>query len=275
MGRGHALLLLRLRPERRPPPAARRRRGHVMTLVVGITPDGHRGAAAPRGMLARSGGDLHAALLGRAAVVAAGLAKVDAEYRAYLENTATEVLERARTRLPDDVRAESVVQHARSAAAGLVELAEQHEDAALVGWLLGRRRVRPRVAGQRRFGTSAAQLAGAGRAGAARLSLQARPTRDARDRRVRRPGGPDDLVVAAAGLAARVGASLRIASFAVRSRPPYTSGVGSGPEAALIPSPSGARRSRRPGARRSNEVPRSAGGPVRARRGGRLRRGLG
>ena len=44
----------------------------------------------------------------------------------------------------------------------------------------------------------------------------------------------DDLVVGAAGVAAHVGASLRVASFAVRSRPPYTDGVGSGPEQAII-----------------------------------------
>ena len=38
--------------------------------------------------------------------------------------------------------------------------------------------------------------------------------------------GADDLVVAAAAVAGRVGASLRLASFAVRPRPPYTAGVG-------------------------------------------------
>jgi nucleotide-binding universal stress UspA family protein len=47
-------------------------------------------------------------------------------------------------------------------------------------------------------------------------------------------GQAGDLVVGAAGVAARVGASLRIVSFAVRARPPYTSGVGSGPERAVI-----------------------------------------
>jgi nucleotide-binding universal stress UspA family protein len=44
----------------------------------------------------------------------------------------------------------------------------------------------------------------------------------------------DELVLAAASVAARVGAGLRIASFAVRARPPYTSGVGSQPERAII-----------------------------------------
>jgi nucleotide-binding universal stress UspA family protein len=39
-------------------------------------------------------------------------------------------------------------------------------------------------------------------------------------------GAGDDLVVAAAGVAARVGAVLRLASFAVRPRAPYTVAVG-------------------------------------------------
>jgi nucleotide-binding universal stress UspA family protein len=39
-------------------------------------------------------------------------------------------------------------------------------------------------------------------------------------------GDADDLVLAAAGIAARVGATLRLASFAVRARPPVVAGVG-------------------------------------------------
>jgi nucleotide-binding universal stress UspA family protein len=39
-------------------------------------------------------------------------------------------------------------------------------------------------------------------------------------------GSGDDLVVAAAGVAARVGATLRLASFAVQPRAPYTVAVG-------------------------------------------------
>jgi nucleotide-binding universal stress UspA family protein len=39
-------------------------------------------------------------------------------------------------------------------------------------------------------------------------------------------GSGDDLVVGAAGVAARVGATLRLASFAVRPRAPYTVAVG-------------------------------------------------
>jgi nucleotide-binding universal stress UspA family protein len=46
--------------------------------------------------------------------------------------------------------------------------------------------------------------------------------------------GADDLVVAAGAVAAGAGAALRIASFAVRAHPPYTSGVGTGPEQELL-----------------------------------------
>jgi nucleotide-binding universal stress UspA family protein len=46
--------------------------------------------------------------------------------------------------------------------------------------------------------------------------------------------GADELVVAAASVAGQVGAALRIASFAVRSRPPYTSGVGTSADEAMV-----------------------------------------
>jgi nucleotide-binding universal stress UspA family protein len=39
-------------------------------------------------------------------------------------------------------------------------------------------------------------------------------------------GADDDLVVAAAGVAARVGATLRVASFAVHPQPPHTVAIG-------------------------------------------------
>ena len=46
--------------------------------------------------------------------------------------------------------------------------------------------------------------------------------------------GGDDLVVAAAGVAAQVGASLRVASFAVRPRTILTAGVGSRAEEGVV-----------------------------------------
>ena len=46
--------------------------------------------------------------------------------------------------------------------------------------------------------------------------------------------GADDLIIAAAAVSAEVGASLRVASFAVRAHPPLTAGIGSSPERAVI-----------------------------------------
>jgi nucleotide-binding universal stress UspA family protein len=46
--------------------------------------------------------------------------------------------------------------------------------------------------------------------------------------------GDEELVVASAGIAARVGAALRVASFAVRPRTPLTAGIGSRAEDAVL-----------------------------------------
>jgi nucleotide-binding universal stress UspA family protein len=205
-----------------------------MTLVVGIDPGGPgRAALHLAAMLARSADDD----LVLCAVVPApwppSPARVDAEYRAHLERTAKDALDEARARLPEDVPATTLVHHARSAPAGLLEVAEEHDAAVLV------------------VGSSPAGHFGRVTLGSVSGRLMhsspvpvALPPRGYRCRpaaRVTRVTaaygggeGADDLVVAAAAVAARVGAALRLASFAVRSRPPYTSGVGTGPERTLI-----------------------------------------
>ena len=197
-----------------------------MTIVVGFAPDG-RGRAVLHlaGMLARSADD---DLLVAAVVPPPwppSPARVDAEYRAYLDDTANDALEQARARLPADIPATFVVHHARSAPAGLLELAERHDASLIVA------------------GSSAAGGPGHVSLGSATsrllhssplpVALAPRGFRRKPDGRVERvtaayggTGGADDLVVAAAGVTARVGASLRLASFAVRPRPPYTAGVG-------------------------------------------------
>jgi nucleotide-binding universal stress UspA family protein len=204
-----------------------------MTMVVGIAPDG-RGRAALHlaGMLARSADDD----LVLCAVVPAPWPPspaVDAEYRAHLERTANEALDEARARLPADISATTLVHHARSAPAGLLELAEQHDATVIV------------------VGSSSAGAFGRVALGSVTdglihsspipVALSSRGYRCKPVARVMRvtaayggAEGGDDLVVAAAGVAARVGASLRLASFAVRSRPPYTSGVGREAEEAMI-----------------------------------------
>jgi hypothetical protein len=125
--------------------------------------------------------------------------------------------------------ATTIVHHARSAAAGLLEVAEQHDTRVIV------------------VGSSPTGAFGRVAVGSVSSWLVhgspvpvALPPRGYRCRpaaRVTRvtaayggAGGADDLVVAAGAVAARVGAALRIASFAVRAHPPYTSGVGTGPE---------------------------------------------
>jgi nucleotide-binding universal stress UspA family protein len=195
-----------------------------VTLVAGVAPDGRgRAVLHVAGMLARSAADD----LVLCAVVPGAWppspARVDAEYRAHLDGVAKEVLAQARARLPEDVPVSTVVHHARSTPSGLLEVAEQH-DANLI------------VAGSASAGGSGHVTLGSatGRllhsspipVALAPRGFRARP--DARVQRVTAAfgGSPDDLVVAAAGVAARVGASLRLASFAVRPRAPYTVAVG-------------------------------------------------
>jgi nucleotide-binding universal stress UspA family protein len=205
-----------------------------MTLVVGFSPGARsRAVLHLAGMLARSAGD--DVLL--CAVIPLpwppSPARVDAEYRAHLERTASEALDEARARMPEDVATGMLVHHARSTPAGLLEVAEERDASLIV------------------VGSSSAGHVGRVSLGSVSdrmvhsspipVALAPRGFRSRPDRRVTRVtaafGGShraDELVVAAAGVAARVGASLRIASFAVRSHPPYTSGVGSGPEQAVV-----------------------------------------
>jgi nucleotide-binding universal stress UspA family protein len=103
-----------------------------MTIVVGLPPDLRNwGAMHLAGMLARSAQDD----LMICAVVptpwAPSPARVDAEYRTQLERDARGGLEEADRRMRDDVATTTLVHHARSAPAGLLEVAERH-DASLI-----------------------------------------------------------------------------------------------------------------------------------------------
>lgn len=205
-----------------------------MTIVVGYAPDG-RGKAVLHlaGMLARSADDE----LVVCAVVPASWppspARVDAEYRAQLRRAADEALKRASERLSSDVSATFVIHDARSTPAGLLEMAERH-DANLI------------VAGSSPSGGSGHVTLGSAtsrllHSSPVPVALAPRGFRSRPDARVVRvtaafggSEGAEELVVAAAGVAARVGAALRIASFAVRAHPPYTSGVGTVGEEAVI-----------------------------------------
>jgi nucleotide-binding universal stress UspA family protein len=195
-----------------------------MTVLVGFAPDGQgRAVLHLAAMLARSGGEDLVVCAVIPAPWPPSPARVDGEYRAHLETTAEHALDSARARLPEDVPATFVVHHARSAPAGLLEAAREH-DADLV------------VAGSSTSGGTGHVSLGSVtshllHSSPLPVALAPRGFRAPPDARVGRVtaafgGTGEDLVVAAAGVAGRVGASLRIASFAVHPHAPYTAGVG-------------------------------------------------
>ena len=205
-----------------------------MTIVVGIPPEERaRAALHLAAMLARSGGDD----LVLCAVVPRpwppSPARVDAEYRTYLERAAGEALDEARTQLETDIAVRTLVHNARSAAAGLLEVAAENDAGVIVVGSSSEG-----VVGRVALGSVSSRLM---HSAPIPVALPPRGYRCKPATRVTRVtaayGGPDggeDLVFGAAGVAAQVGAALRIAAFAVRAHPPYTSGVGTQPERAMI-----------------------------------------
>ena len=229
---------------------------HAMSLLVGFAPDGRgQRRAAPRG---------HARALGR---------RRPRRLRGRPRALAAEPGAGGR-RVPGSTCSDG----GRGAGAGARAAARRH--ARPRSWSTTRARCRPacsrwpssatralivvgsspaggagQVDARQREQPAAAQLADPGRAGAARVPL---PRRTRGVARVTAAFGgtesAENLVIAAAGVAARVGATLRLASFAVRPRAPYTVGVGTRGrrgDGHRVDAP----RSRRPGAPRS---PRSA-----------------
>jgi nucleotide-binding universal stress UspA family protein len=184
-----------------------------MTLVVGYAPDG-RGAAVLHlaAMLARSAQED----LVVCAVVPSpwppGPAQVDSEYGRFLDGMARAALERARERLADDVAAALLVHHARSAPAGLLEVAERRAAAIIV---VG-------TSGQPAIGSVTARLLHGSPVPVALAPHGFRSRPGARVARVTAAfGGSGGLVDAAGAVAARLGAPLRIASFAVPVHAPF------------------------------------------------------
>jgi nucleotide-binding universal stress UspA family protein len=197
-----------------------------MTMIVGYAPD-QRGKAALHlaSMLSRSSGEELVVCSVVPAPWLPGMARVDAEYREYLEKTADQALELARSYLPPDVSARFIRHSARSAPAGLLEVAEQYDASMIV------------------LGSSSAGAFGHIVLGSVTdrlvhssplpIALATRGFRTRPDARVRRStvayGGSasaESLATAAAAVSAEVGASMRIASFAVWSRPAYTTRLG-------------------------------------------------
>jgi nucleotide-binding universal stress UspA family protein len=200
-----------------------------MTMIVGYAPDERGRAALHLGaLLARSAGDRLIVSSVVPSPWVPGMARVDAEYRSYLDATADEALQRAQANLPPGVEASFVRHSARSAAVGLLELAAEHEAVLVV---LGSSSAG--AFGHIVLGSVTDRLL---HSSPVSLALAPRGFRSRDDATVTRVttayGGSsaESLVVAAASVAERVGATLRIASFAVWTKPPYTMTLGTDSE---------------------------------------------
>jgi nucleotide-binding universal stress UspA family protein len=204
-----------------------------MTVLVGLAPGG-RGRAPVHlaAMMARSTGEPVVVCAVAPAPWPPGIARIDAEYRQYMDEAARQVLDDARQRLADDIQASFETVHARSAPSGLMEAAERHDASVIV---VGSSSAG--MFGHVSLGSVSDRLLHSSRVPVALAPRGFRCRPGARVTRVTAAFGgtpeADELVVAAAGVAARVGATLRLASFAVRARPPYTSGVGREADASM------------------------------------------
>jgi nucleotide-binding universal stress UspA family protein len=188
-----------------------------MTLVVGLAPDG-RGRAVLHlaGMLARSANDDLVVCTVVPSPWSPGTAQAESEYRRFLEGIARAALERARQRLAGDVAADLVVHHARSAPAGLLEVAERREAAMIV---VG-------TSGHPAIGSVTARLLHGSPVPVALAphGFRSRPA-DRVERVTAAFGGAEGLVDAATAVATTLRASLRIASFAVHLHAPFAAGL--------------------------------------------------
>ncbi len=197
-----------------------------MSIVVGVDP-AHRSASALHlaRMLARSADEdlIVAAVVPPAWPTTAGGA--DAEWRGYTRDNADSALDHAAAVLGDSIAAEYLLHEAASARRGLIELAEQR-DASLIVVGSGGSGQPGRIA----LGAESDTLLHASPVPVAIAPRGYRTDPDARVDRVtaayRGTGASTGLVLGAAAVAGRVGAELRVASFAVVPRDSGTSGAG-------------------------------------------------
>jgi nucleotide-binding universal stress UspA family protein len=200
-----------------------------MTLLVGVAPERRARAVLDlAAMLARTDGDDLLVTSIVPAPWAPGPARVDAEYQAELQGLAQAALDDARQRLPEGAR--YVVHHARSVPSGLVEVAERNDARMLV---LG-----SAISGALGYVHLGSTTDGLVHSSPIPVALAPRGFRCRGNCPVKRLtaafGGADDRVVAAAAdIAGRIGASLRVASFVVRQRAPIQAGVGTETERAI------------------------------------------
>jgi len=180
-------------------------------------------------MLARSIGDELVICSVIPAPWVPGMARVDAEYRKELDEIADQALKLARKNLPGDVPARFERHSARSAPAGLLEMAKQYD-----GYMIVVGTSSAGVFGHISLGSVTNRLL---HSSPVAIALAPRGFRSQPGAKVKRvtaaydgSASAESLLLAAARVAALVGASLRIASFAVWSRPAYTTRLGTDSE---------------------------------------------
>lgn len=198
-----------------------------MRYLVGLTADpGGRDALGLGRMLARTGDvDLTVCIVLPEVWGHPSLARVDAEYAAFLTQHADQAIAEAREYLGESVRAEYISTSAPSATEGLVAAATQ-ADASLI--VLGSARHGPH--GRFTVGGITGELLHSAPVPVALAPRGYRPSSDARLRRVTCAfaGSTRSRTAfdAAAQLSRRHGVPLRISTLVVRDRQMYPSGVG-------------------------------------------------
>ncbi|MFT4214953.1 MAG: universal stress protein [Microbacterium sp.] len=158
---------------------------------------------------------------------------LDAEYLAYLDRIAEHQLVDARARLATDVPASFVTHHAGSVPKGLMEAAEEHDaDMIVVG------SSSTAAHGRLSLGATAERIAHSSSLPVAMAprGFRAGPAATVRRVTVAYGGstGGGELVHAAARVAADVGASLRLAAFAVRPTTPFAGSVVGGKDDLVV-----------------------------------------
>lgn len=160
------------------------------------------------------------------------MARVDAEYHVYLHQVADGALEQAKGQIDEGIEATFLRHDARSAATGLIEIAESHQARAIV---VGSSSAG--VFGHVVLGSVTERLL---HSSPVSVAIAPRGYRCPAGQRLTRVNvayggdGAETMVAAATALAAEVGASFRVVSFAVWARPAYTTRLGTDPEDAVL-----------------------------------------
>ncbi len=206
-----------------------------MTIVVGCSPgrNNSRGALHLAAQMARSANDDVRVVAVVPTSWPPGFARIDAEYRAHVNTVADRALDEARSRLPADITATLVRHEARSIPAGILEQAGEC-DAGYVVVGSSAAGVFGHIAlgstSDRLLHSSPVPVALAPRgykAGPASRVTRITASYDGTER-------ADELVVAASAVAARVSATVRLASFAVYAPSPVAIAIGRDAEDAVV-----------------------------------------